>query len=693
MSNSVSESPWLATDVVEEQLLEASQGNQEAELRLLEILKQAPDAAAKSWPEATRQAWTSGIDFLVEEWSDQPCSATRRELVLEAARLGLDSSALRDLLAAESRRRFTEYLDPAGMIDALAVLDRSVPLPNVRRRWRMFELLADNHACLHPVHGAGRIVDVDDLANEVAVQFTKKLSFATRAFLETLAVVYPGTALDAVCKGERAVEDAVQEAGSRANLEAQALALEERTRRAALETVLGVAKSRPKSSSPKAAAQSGERRWDEARSLAELLEILREVEAIDARDGSADAVRRLLDTGASRKDYAASFAEAVSRLRGLTKKAEWLTELLRGISADVWCWQSTERFAAVTDALAGRLLPQWLRATRDALGPERLAEYAAALPLRLWPQTEKALAKSEGGRERLAEAAVLAVKADPGSADAAMWLWKSKREERRELADAALIFRLLNAPVSGSYIKAAKQLRKLLLEDEEFQRFLLHDGHDAAITSLVQCARGLSVLASGETQSLLVRIVRLYPEAKPLVEKRDRKRVTKAMPKITSMRSYEAHRLELQDIINVRIPENSRAIAHARSYGDLRENAEYKAAKEEQAYLTARRSELETALSDIQATDFSTVEVDDRVIPGATVELAYSDGKRQAFHLMGLWDSEPDSHILSYDTPMGKLLLGSAVGDEITTPTGDQATIEAILPLSDELLKWATGES
>ncbi|MFW6367192.1 MAG: GreA/GreB family elongation factor, partial [bacterium] len=235
-------------------------------------------------------------------------------------------------------------------------------------------------------------------------------------------------------------------------------------------------------------------------------------------------------------------------------------------------------------------------------------------------------------------------------------------------------------------------LRKLLLEDEPFQRFLLRNGEETAVSALVQCARGLSVLNSGETQSLLVRIVRLFPDAKPLVEKRDRKRVAKTMPKITSFRSYELYRKELEDIINVRIPENSRAIAHARSYGDLRENAEYKAAKEEQAYLNARRNELEEGLNDIQATDFTQVEPQGRVVPGSTVELSYTDGTRKTYHVMGLWDSDPNAGILSYDTPLGRLLLGTAVGDEVTTPTDETVNVESVKPLSDEMLQWALGK-
>lgn len=695
MSKKDADAPWQQTGAVEEALLNASQGNPDAELQVLEILKQVPEGELLTAAAEIRRTWLSGMEFLLEEWLGQPCSATRRELLLEAARTGIDSALVRDLLATEARRRFTEYLDPAGMIDALGVVNREVSVVDVHRRWQMFELLSKGHWCVHPIHGTGKIVDVDDLANEVSVRFSKKISFPTSAFLESLVLIRPGTPLAKVCAGEQSGEDALAAVdGDRAILASQ-LAAPAGLEEAALKLLVGTApgKKRPaKAAAKQPKVDSGDRRWDEARSLHELLEILRTVQQIDIREASAETVGQILRDAAPRKNYATDFAEAVARLWNLSPQTEWLENLLAQMRSETWPWLNDDHFAGVTDDIAGRLLPHWLAASRETLGAETLAEYTARLPLRLWVQVEKALQNTGDANELLVTAAVHAIHADPPSPDAAVWLWKSKRPERSELADASLVFRLLAIPVAGAYIKAAKQLRKLLLEDETFQKFLLRDGDETAVSALVQCARGLSVLNSGETQSLLVRIVRLFPEAKPLVEKRDRKRVAKTMPKITSFRSYEMYRKELEDIINVRIPENSRAIAHARSYGDLRENAEYKAAKEEQAYLAARRNELEEGLNDIQATDFTQVEPQGRVVPGSTVALSYPDGTRKVYHVMGLWDSDPNAGILSYDTPLGRLLLGTAVGDEVNAPTGETVTVESVKPLSDEMLQWALGD-
>lgn len=695
MSNANTDIPWRQTGAVEEALLNASQGNPDAELQVLEIFRQVPEGALRSAGAEILQTWLSGMEFLLEEWVGQPCSATRRELLLEAARTGIDNALLRDLLATEARRRFTEYLDPAGMINALGIVKQEVSVVDIHRRWQMFELVSKGHWCVHAIHGTGKIVDVDDLANEVSVRFGKKISFSTSAFLESMVLIRPGTTLAKICTGEISGDAALAAVdGDHAALGKQ-LAAPAGLEDAALKLLVGntAGKKRPAKAAVKQSKnEHGDRRWDEARSLHELLEILRSVQQIDIRDASTETVGQILLDAAARKDYATNFAEAVARLWNLSPQTEWLEKMLAQMRQETWPWQNTDHFAGVTDDIAGRLLPHWLAASRETLGAETLAEYTARLPLRIWTQVEKTLQNTDGANELLVTAAVHAIHADPPSPDAAVWLWKSKRPERSELADASLIFRLLSIPVTGAYIKASKQLRKLLLEDETFQKFLLRDGDGTAVSALVQCARGLSVLNSGETQSLLVRIVRLFPETKPLVEKRDRKRIAKAMPKTTSFRSCEMYRKELKDIINVRIPENSRAIAHARSYGDLRENAEYKAAKEEQAYLSARRNELEEGLDDIQATDFAHVEPQGRVVPGSTVVLGYPDGACKTFHVMGLWDSDPNAGILSYDTPLGRLLLGTAADDEVTIPTGETVTVKSVKPLSDEMLQWALGE-
>jgi transcription elongation GreA/GreB family factor len=185
-----------------------------------------------------------------------------------------------------------------------------------------------------------------------------------------------------------------------------------------------------------------------------------------------------------------------------------------------------------------------------------------------------------------------------------------------------------------------------------------------------------------------VKIVRIFPEALELVEERQEVVAKKPLDRLTSYRSMKERHEELEEIVNKKIPENSAAIAHARSYGDLRENAEYKAAKDNQRYLMARRKELEHDLKEVLPTDFVEVVVSETVVPGCTVDLTHPSGKVQTFHVLGLWDSQPEQHIISYDTPLGRALVGQKLGNTIELPEGGTATVSGLRALTAELLQW-----
>jgi transcription elongation GreA/GreB family factor len=122
---------------------------------------------------------------------------------------------------------------------------------------------------------------------------------------------------------------------------------------------------------------------------------------------------------------------------------------------------------------------------------------------------------------------------------------------------------------------------------------------------------------------------------------------------------------EYQDLVNKRIPANVKDIALARSYGDLRENHEYKSAKEMQRVLQRRKAELERDLGRARGTDWANVRTD-VVGPGTVIHVTeiQSDTKERIY-LLGAWDGDPDKNILSYLTPFAKIFLGQPVGGEV----------------------------
>ena len=114
-----------------------------------------------------------------------------------------------------------------------------------------------------------------------------------------------------------------------------------------------------------------------------------------------------------------------------------------------------------------------------------------------------------------------------------------------------------------------------------------------------------------------------------------------------------------------KIPANSKEIAVARSYGDLRENHEYKAAKEMQKVLMRRKEELEAQLSRARGADFTNAKTD-FVNIGTVVETTdLASNQRETFTILGAWDSDPDKGIISYLSPVGGALLNHKSGDEV----------------------------
>ena len=136
---------------------------------------------------------------------------------------------------------------------------------------------------------------------------------------------------------------------------------------------------------------------------------------------------------------------------------------------------------------------------------------------------------------------------------------------------------------------------------------------------------------------------------------------------------------------------NAKEIAVARSYGDLRENFEYKAAKDMQRVLMARRADLETMMSKVRPTDFSEAPKGGAGI-GSTVTLEYPGGRVEHFHILGEWDQQPDQHIISSSTRMAKALAGKKPGDKVLVPAEDGAEVECALrsveDLPAEIREW-----
>jgi transcription elongation factor GreA len=206
-------------------------------------------------------------------------------------------------------------------------------------------------------------------------------------------------------------------------------------------------------------------------------------------------------------------------------------------------------------------------------------------------------------------------------------------------------------------------LADILSEDRDLIPDLLVDANLETARDLAQSLLANQGFEELTKKSLLARFIRQFPSIQELVTGE-----AKEGPKndlIISQASYDVRQNEYKELIEVKIPENKDAIAKAREHGDLKENSEYKMAREDQTVLMARKAQLEYDLGRSQITDFTGV-TDDVVGIGSVVKLrAGSSEKDTTYSILGAWDSDPDKNILSYKTPLGQSLLGKAVGETV----------------------------
>ena len=149
-----------------------------------------------------------------------------------------------------------------------------------------------------------------------------------------------------------------------------------------------------------------------------------------------------------------------------------------------------------------------------------------------------------------------------------------------------------------------------------------------------------------------------------------------------TVRGEQILREELERLKKVERPRITQAIAEAREHGDLKENAEYHAAREQQSFAEGRIKELEHKLSHAQIIDVTTIPVTGKVVFGATVTLIDVDDDRTVgYRIVGEDEADAKANLISVNSPIARALVGKAEGDEVTVnaPGGDvNYEIEAV---------------
>ncbi|MEY2559764.1 MAG: hypothetical protein QOG51_179 [Verrucomicrobiota bacterium] len=262
-----------------------------------------------------------------------------------------------------------------------------------------------------------------------------------------------------------------------------------------------------------------------------------------------------------------------------------------------------------------------------------------------------------------------------------VWLCKERSGEWRSLIMPDLLAAILSALERDQHNENSRgsKLRDLLLDDRELIPDMFEGAELAVARDSMRRLMLTPVFDELTKRSLLARIIKLYPELESVITGEQKEEKSEAL--IVSWSSLDKRKAEYEELVNKKIPENSKEIGVARSYGDLRENFEFKAAKEMQAVLMRRKSELETALHNARGTAFESPDTS-QVSIGTIVGLRDSDsGKEETYTVLGAWDGDPDRGIISYQTAIGQALLGHKLGEIVTLSDDDETRRFAIISI------------
>lgn len=224
-------------------------------------------------------------------------------------------------------------------------------------------------------------------------------------------------------------------------------------------------------------------------------------------------------------------------------------------------------------------------------------------------------------------------------------------------------------------------LADLLSDDTGLIPDLLADANVETASDLAQTLLLNQGFEDLTKKSLLARFIKQFPTVQSLLAG-EASEASEEEGLIVSQESFDKAKEEYEDLISKKIPENKEAIQIARDHGDLKENSEYKMARQDQDMLLARKNELEVDLSRARVTDF-TEATEDNVGIGSVVELKEgSSGKSRLYSILGAWDSDPENNVLSYKTPLAQALLGKESGAKVTTEIGGNEEDWKVLKIS-----------
>jgi transcription elongation GreA/GreB family factor len=291
-----------------------------------------------------------------------------------------------------------------------------------------------------------------------------------------------------------------------------------------------------------------------------------------------------------------------------------------------------------------------LRGSLNAVSAKLCREFAALLI-------------QEGKMDALKETLVRLINQHTAGSELLLWLGRDRSDAYADILGPEVFRAMLTAMERDQFNeRRSNRLREFILDDHELLAELTASADIEIIKDLTRALQFSPVFDDMDKRSLLARLVKAHPAVQVLVSGDQTRQDTSLL---VSWESLERRKAEYEELVQKKIPANSKEIALARSYGDLSENHEYKAAKEMQKILMRRKDELEAQLTRARGTDFSNARTDVAGIGTVVQATDLSANQSEAFTILGAWDSEPDKGVISYLSPIAQALLNRKVGDEV----------------------------
>src|SRR2546426_8119189 len=250
----------------------------------------------------------------------------------------------------------------------------------------------------------------------------------------------------------------------------------------------------------------------------------------------------------------------------------------------------------------------------------------------------------EGKLDQLKDTLARLISQHTASSELLLWLGKERSDAFADILGPEVFRAMLTAIERDQFNeKKSNRLRDFILDDQELLVELIGTADLEVIKDLTRALQLSPCFDDMDKRSLLARIVKSYPAIQSLITGEQTKQEAHL---VVSWESLERRRNEYRELVEKKIPANSKEIAIARSYGDLRENHEYKAAKEMQKLLMKQKAELETQLVRARGTDFSSARTDVVSIGAIVGATDLEANQAEHFTILGAWDSDPEKGVV-----------------------------------------------